>query len=151
MPGSPLDHKQSRARSRYPKRSPLLNMSDLYEVHPFYLLRLHLHLGCSCEHCGQVPKVHILSGHGCCSLQPLHTFNPPSAVITQHEPCLLDSTYRTRIHGLLLVSLWLLPRMAKHSNLDTADSLCSCLARRYHASPCADHIVPLGHADCRPG
>jgi hypothetical protein len=144
--------KSAGTRPRHPERASICDLLILFQLPLLNLLRQHFPLGCSRRSPHTPPKIHILPGYVCRALQPLLSIVVLPHLRQSGPPTLqhLDSPCRDCLHGLLLVSIRVLPRLVGHTNLASPCRVRSGLPYRDHASPRTDHALSLGHVDDRP-
>ena len=118
-------------------------------VHRIQLLRrFHLPLGRIRQNLRTLPKVHLLSCHGLCALQPLlPVLGVPSlsATIAVEGSNLVDPPYRDRRHSHLHLPLLLHVALPDHTNLALKSHVCAGQPLGHVPTARTDHAVTLGH------
>lgn len=149
---SPPRHQRSEPRPRHPELTPLLEFAHLHEVHPELLLQFPLRLGWRRRLPDPIPEVHILPRHGTRPVQLVHAFlaAPDEPTRSATRSSMVDAPSRDHLHGMLLVSLRILPRVAYASDMAHAHRIRAPVTHGNHDPTRPDHAIALGHAYCGP-
>lgn len=139
------------ARSRHPECSAVRNLSLVPSKLSLKLLQLHLLVGSCSRIRHPLPTLHLLPHYGHRSFQSIPPVMVPSPLspLRQSRLRIVDASDRNRLHVHVLVSVWILPSMAEHTNLAASHHVCAGLSHHHHASARADHPFPLVNVDER--